>query len=343
MSSLHVRVTRRERQLAVPFTTARGRQDTVLLDYVELRDEQGHRGHGAAPTSEAMAATQAESLLRDCVAAIHELDASSLPSTSATIAAHLHAWPWLQASLDMAAFDMVGCRAGRSVRDLLGVANVSLGPSALALLAAPEADLDRRLDELRAWPILKVKISSGLTLDDLPRIRRKYPGRIWVDGNAQWAVADALRAAHMCADTGVELLEQPTRADDIAGLRTVHERATVPIVADESCRVAGDVAGLADCANAVNVKLHKCGGLLAARDMIVAAREHGLGVMLGCKTESAIGVTAVAQLAGLADYLDLDGHLDVRGESCVGLRIDRGTISLPDGPGLGMSSLDGGS
>jgi len=41
------------------------------------------------------------------------------------------------------------------------------------------------------------------------------------------------------------------------------------------------------------------------------ARTFGNKVMLGSKTESSLGVTAIAHLVGLADFLDLDGHISL--------------------------------
>ena len=43
--------------------------------------------------------------------------------------------------------------------------------------------------------------------------------------------------------------------------------------------------------------------------MIHAARALGLRVMLGCMIESQLGIAPAAQLASLADWVDLDGHL----------------------------------
>jgi len=68
--------------------------------------------------------------------------------------------------------------------------------------------------------------------------------------------------------------------------------------------------------------------------VITVARRAGLGVMLGCKTESALGVTAMAQPAPLAHWLDLDGHLGLRDDPFIGALIDRGRIVLPGDPGL---------
>ena len=51
--------------------------------------------------------------------------------------------------------------------------------------------------------------------------------------------------------------------------------------------------------------------------------------MLGCRTESVFGITATSTLAGLADYFDLDGHLDIKNDFCQGLTFNKGTLELP--------------
>ncbi len=111
----------------------------------------------------------------------------------------------------------------------------------------------------------------------------------------------------------------------------------MPLFADESAQTSDDVPRLAGVADGVNVKLLKCGGWHRAMEMILASRVHGLRVLLGSMVESSIGVTAAAQLAGLADWIDLDGHLFVANDDYDGLRYDgEGTLIVPDRPGIGV-------
>jgi L-alanine-DL-glutamate epimerase-like enolase superfamily enzyme len=105
-----------------------------------------------------------------------------------------------------------------------------------------------------------------------------------------------------------------------------------------------DVPKLAGLVDGVNVKLLKCGGIREAIAMIDAAREHHMHVMLGCMIESSIGVTAAAQLATLADWIDLDGHLYLSDDDHAGLSYDAsGNLVLSQTPGLGVIPLEGGS
>jgi L-alanine-DL-glutamate epimerase-like enolase superfamily enzyme len=59
----------------------------------------------------------------------------------------------------------------------------------------------------------------------------------------------------------------------------------------------------------INIKLTKCSGITPARRMIADARTKGLKVMLGCMNEAVVGTAALAHLAPLADFIDMDGPL----------------------------------
>jgi L-alanine-DL-glutamate epimerase-like enolase superfamily enzyme len=136
---------------------------------------------------------------------------------------------------------------------------------------------------------------------------------------------------------GIELLEHPVPARDVAGLRHVRQAARIPIVADEPAVVAADVPGLAGAVDGVNVKLMKAGGIRPALAMIQVARAHGMRVMLGCMVESSIGIAAAAALAALADWVDLDGHLLLARDPARGLGFVDGVVRPPAAAGLGVA------
>ncbi len=109
-----------------------------------------------------------------------------------------------------------------------------------------------------------------------------------------------------------------------------------PLLADESVQSVADVAALAGAADGVNVKLTKTGGLAGARALIAAAREAGMQVLIGCMVESAVGVSAAAQLAPLADFADLDGAVLLDDPAVTGgVGWHDGRLALPDAPGTG--------
>ena len=88
---------------------------------------------------------------------------------------------------------------------------------------------------------------------------------------------------------GVTVLEQPLPAgpDRRASPRS-SRRATIPVIADESCLTAADIPPLVGAVDGINIKLAKCGSLREALRMIAVARAHDMMVMVGCMIESSL-------------------------------------------------------
>ena len=124
--------------------------------------------------------------------------------------------------------------------------------------------------------------------------------------------------------------------DDYAAMRQLKGQCAIPLMADESCQVESDVDLCVDAFDAINIKLVKCGGLTPARRMIARAKQHGLKVMVGCMTESSIGIAAGVHLLPLLDYADLDGALLLAEDIAEGLHWERGYCQLPKQAGLGV-------
>jgi L-alanine-DL-glutamate epimerase-like enolase superfamily enzyme len=87
----------------------------------------------------------------------------------------------------------------------------------------------------------------------------------------------------------------------------------------------------------------KTGGLREMLRLIHAARAHGLKVMLGSMVESSLALSAAAQLAPLADHLDLDGHWLLKRDPFSGAPGERGRIALSERPGLGVTRATAGA
>ena len=186
------------------------------------------------------------------------------------------------------------------------------------------------------YPILKVKLGTSRDIEIIQNLRAVTDKPIYVDANTAWTPKEAVRKIRELACYGVELVEQPTKPDDLAGLKFVYEHSELPIIADESVKRANDIPILAECVDGINIKLVKCGGLLEAHRMINVARAHGLSVMLGCMIESSLGITAAAHLTPLVDYADLDGNLLIANDPYTGVILDKGRLILPKRPGVGI-------
>jgi L-alanine-DL-glutamate epimerase-like enolase superfamily enzyme len=155
-----------------------------------------------------------------------------------------------------------------------------------------------------------------------------------VDVNEYWSLEEALE---LLPQMDIAYCEQPLPAGDPGGPE-LKRRSPVPIYVDEDCHTLADVAGCAERAHGINIKLAKSGGIREAVRMVHAARALGLGVMLGCMVESGLGIAAGAHIASLMDHVDLDGNLLIADDPWPGVEFAHG-VQRPSGrPGLGVGA-----
>ena len=241
-----------------------------------------------------------------------------------------------KSAIDMALHDRLGKKLGIPLYHLWGLNPHQTPCTSFTIgLDAPEV-MAEKTRHAEAYPILKVKLGTPRDIEIIQKLREVTEKPIYVDANTAWTPKEAVLKIREMAQYGVELIEQPTKPNDLAGLKFVREHSELPIIADESVKRASDIPVLAECVDGINIKLVKCGGLLEAYRMINVARAHGLSVMLGCMIESSLGITAAAHLTPLVDYADLDGHLLIANDPYTGVSLDKGQLILPNRPGIGI-------
>jgi L-alanine-DL-glutamate epimerase-like enolase superfamily enzyme len=240
------------------------------------------------------------------------------------------------AAVDMALHDWIGKKLGLPVWRLLGLDSSTTPDSCVTLGMASPEEMEKKLETVLDFPRIKVKLGGPGDVENLRRIRARYPGLLQVDVNTAWSPADAVRVLRQIEPLGIELVEQPVAREDLDGLRWVRDRSGIPVFADECCHTLGDLGLLHGRADGVNLKIMKTGGIREMLRMIHAARSMGLKILLGSMVESSLALSAAAQLAPLADYLDLDGHWLLAHDPFDGAPRDRGRIVLSERPGLGV-------
>jgi L-alanine-DL-glutamate epimerase-like enolase superfamily enzyme len=110
-------------------------------------------------------------------------------------------------------------------------------------------------------------------------------------------------------------------------------------MADEDCQDVNSLQQLKKHYKSINIKLVKCGGLTPALTMISEARKLDYQIMIGCMTESTIGISAGAVLAPLCHFADLDGANLIANDVASGNSVVNGKINLNEKPGLGIELL----
>jgi len=336
-----MRATPHVLRLKETFQIARGAADEETVVVAELeRDGIVARGEGApvdywGETPEAIAAAieaDGEALLGDDLFA------------GEAIAQRLEAWDGPQGAkmaLDGVVHDWVGKRVGRPVWQLLGAGRVTPPTSYTIGIDTVEGTADRTR-RATGYEVLKIKVGGASDLERLRAVRAQTEARLRIDGNEGWDLDTARSLTPELLELGVEFVEQPFPADDIDAFiayRALDQR--LPVLIDEGCKDLSSVAGIAEYADGIVIKLSKCGGIREALRMIHAARALGLKVMLGCMIESELGIAQAAQLGSLVDYIDLDGHLLISSRPFTGLGLQDGRLVLSERPGLGVEPADG--
>ncbi len=322
-----------------PFIIARGGRSAYEVVWARLTDGDGVEGWGEASPS-----------------SYYGENTETVLATLATLAAHLPKDPFdleaaerrfeqvvpkngaARAALSGALHDLVGKRLGQPQWRLWGLDPMRAPKSSFTIGIDTPEKMTQKVQEAADYPILKIKLGTDHDEDLLETIRAATDKPIRVDANAGWSRERAIAMLPILKEFGVELLEQPLVPDDLEGLAAVRRASPgIPVVVDESCITATDIPRVAGAVDGINIKLAKCGSLREALRMIATARAHGLLVMVGCMIETSIGISAAAHFTPLVDVADLDGAALTVDDPFIGACIEHGKITLPTGPGLGVT------
>lgn len=190
------------------------------------------------------------------------------------------------------------------------------------------------------WPIYKIKLGTKNDIEIIKELRKHSNSIFRIDANCGWETNETIKNSIELKKLGVEFIEQPLPAENWKGAKSVHENSLLPIIADESCIEENDIEKCFDHFHGVNIKLMKCGGLTPAKRMILKAKELGLKTMVGCMTESSVGISAIAHLTPILDYVDMDGAMLLSNDIATGVNLINGNIffSKLNGSGVQLNS-----
>jgi L-alanine-DL-glutamate epimerase-like enolase superfamily enzyme len=363
MPRIHsVTVHRRSVPLVRPFVTAIRVAHEVDAVLVEVRDDDGRSGWGEAPTSWRVTGESPASVTAAVEgplgAAVAGLPADEPAEASAALERAVVRNSSARMAVECAVYDLAARVAGVPLFRYLGGREATLRTDmtlSAAATAADASELVRTAAREAAAGFLALKVKAGAGGDDvatLAAVRNAVgPGvTLRVDANQGWTPRQAVAVIGAWEDAGlgVELVEQPVHADDLAGMAFVTDRVATPVLADESVWTRRDLRQLvsAGAADMVNIKLAKTGGLREALGLARLAREHGIGVLVGCMAETHVGIAAAAALASALTAgdagapQDLDGGLWLTASPVVGgVAYDGDSITLPELPGTGIRGL----
>ena len=262
-----------------------------------------------------------------------------------------------RAGIDMAMHDWLGKKAGLPLWKMWGLDRSRIVPTSVTIgINSPSGARERVRDWFGKdaknsasikYRAVKVKLGSseGIAADKamLIAVLDETPANIQisVDANGGWSLKDAAEMCQWLEKHNINYVEQPlSPVADLDELSELYCQSPLPIFADESCFNSSDIPKLAHCVHGINIKMMKSGGITETMRMIHAARACGLQVMFGCYSDSVLANTAAAQLSPLADYLDLDSHLNLLDDPFTGAVIENGCL-MPNGrSGLGVRRIE---
>jgi L-Ala-D/L-Glu epimerase / N-acetyl-D-glutamate racemase len=233
-------------------------------------------------------------------------------------------------ALDCALIDLEAKMSGRPAYELLGLPppvpvktayTLSLDEPALMAKAAEAA-------EAKGYGLLKLKIAGADDLSRVEAVRKAAPSaHLIVDANEGWTKDDLQSLTPELAKLGVRLIEQPLKVEKDDAL--LGFESPVPLCADESCHTRADLPRIAGRYSTINVKLDKTGGLTEAVALVRGARARGLKLMVGCMVSTSLAMAPASLLAGMAEFVDLDGPLLLAKDRKPAMRYDGDLLQPP--------------
>ena len=246
--------------------------------------------------------------------------------------------PFAQCALDQAAWDLYTKKKGKKLYEYLDLnpqriptTNFTIGIDTVEKMCAKLREVE--------WPIYKIKLGTDQDLEIVRELRKNTNSIFRVDANCAWTVDQAISYSKELALLGVEFIEQPLAKDNLEGMSEVFAHSKLPLIADESCISESDVEKCQGHFHGVNIKLVKAGGITPALRMIQKAKALGMKTMVGCMTESSVGISAIAHIAPLLDYVDMDGAMLLSKDPARGVRIFPEKVLFPESPGIGAELL----
>lgn len=319
------------------FTISRESIDMQPSLIVELKSD-GFSGYGEA-TSNPYYKTTVPVMMAD-LNKIRTIIESTTDETPEMFWAKIH--PYLKedmfalCALDMAYNDLYARKKGKKLYELW---DYTIDKNPLTDYTIGIASIEKMVAKMKElpWPIYKIKLGTKEDIEIVTELRKHTDATFRIDANCGWGVEETINNAVALKKLGVEFLEQPMKADNWEGHKEVFKHSVLPVIADESCIIEEDVAKCHNHFHGVNVKLVKCGGLTPGRRMIQQAKSLGLKTMVGCMTESSVGISAIAHLLPQLDYVDMDGSLLLAEDIATGVTIKDGVISYSELNGTGVT------
>ena len=259
-----------------------------------------------------------------------------------------------KAAIDMACYDIMGKKAGLPVHKLLGAAVDTIQTDVtIGIDTAEKMAEDAAARVAQGFRVLKMK--GGISVeDDLANMAaiRAAVGQeteLRIDFNQGYDFATAAGMLRRLPEFGITEAEQPVPDWDVESMAKLKPLSPVLLMADESIHSPRDAELVCrmDACHVVNIKLMKCGGIYPALQIAAVAKKYGKPCIVGCMSETRLGIAAGAAVVAACNHqmgvVDLDSFLnfaDTGAGVTGGLTVEGDVIRLSDKPGLGFEDFE---
>ena len=358
MKIREIRIGKVSIPLKKPFKTALREVNLAEDIIIKVIADTGEVGYGNAPPTAVITGDSQDSIvaaIRDTIGPkIIGMDVDNLEGIMTTLDGSMVHNYSAKAALDIAVYDLFGKFHGLPLYKLFGgYRNVMTTDLTISVNEPEEMVRDSLEAVAEGYTSLKLKVGTDAAMD-IKRVQAiraavGYDVKIRLDANQGWNPKEAVRTIRKFEDLGldIELIEQPVKARDFAGLKYVTDHVETNIMADESAFGPYEVFQLLSMAacDLINIKLMKAGGLHNAIKIASFAETVGIQCMMGCMLESKVGITAAASIAGgkkIITMADLDAAVLLAEDPVVGgVSFCKDQLIIPDIPGLGITDVIG--
>jgi len=252
----------------------------------------------------------------------------------------------IRSAFDMALYDLLGKVSGLPLYAVLGGGKHTFWTDNTIGINDPDYMAEKAVQyKNQVFPAIKVKLGTTKE-EDVKRIIKIRDAigddlPIRTDANQGWSYKTAVDTLQALESMGIEYCEQPIAHWDYENFRRIRQNTSIALMADESLFDHHDAFKLATmgCCDYFNIKLAKSGGIHTALKINAIGESTGIPCMVGCMTETRLGLTAAAHLVSARSnivFADLDGFLFLREDPIIGgAEYNVGEINLPDTSGHG--------
>lgn len=239
---------------------------------------------------------------------------------------------FLRSALDCAYWDLFGKLENRSFLRLNEFDFNHLPESSITISAAPIAT---QLEKIRKSSWNKFKVKCDHFDEKEIQMLLNTSKTIALDANGSYTAEECHWLENLEGAREFTYVEQPMKPGE-ENFKTLQADKYPNWMADEDLQQNIDLKILLPHYRSINIKLVKCGGLTPALELIKKARGLDFKIMIGCMTESTVGISAGAALTPLVDFVDLDGANLISNDIAGGSKIVNGRVHLSEKPGLGI-------